>query len=161
MFLYCPKVSANLLSVAQLVDMGLDSIFNQSGCVVKNRKTGEIVMVRKREGNLYVYQRTKAGLIYFANQLKAPTKAEIMHKRISHINYHNLYNLQRMAEGITMEKNAKHSDCIACIKLKTTQRHFASFNSHAQKFGELVHSDLDAMCKYCVQMERMFSSMRQ
>lgn len=140
--LYCPKVSANLLSVAQLADMGLDSIFNQHGCVVKNRKTGEIVMVGKREGNLYVYERTKAGQIYFANQLKAPTKAEIMHKRMGHINYHDLYNLQRMAEGITMEKNAEHSDCIACIKSKTTRRHFASSNSHAQKVGELVHSDL-------------------
>jgi len=99
-------------------------------------------MVGKREGNLYVYQRTKAGQIYFANQLKAPTKAEIMHKRMGHINYHDLYNLQRMAEGITIEKNAEHLDCIARIKSKSTRRHFASSNSHAQKVGKLVHSVL-------------------
>jgi hypothetical protein len=140
--LYCPKVSANLLSVAQLTDMGLDCLFNQNGCVVKNRTTGVIVMVGKREGNLYVYERTKAGQIYFANQLKAPTRAEIMHKRMGHINYHDLYNLQRMASGITVEKNAEHVDRVACIKAKTTRRHFASSSSHAQKVGELVHSDL-------------------
>jgi hypothetical protein len=55
--LHCPSTSINLLSVAQLCDLGLCVKFTTTKCKVTEIATGLVVLKSVRERNLYIYLR--------------------------------------------------------------------------------------------------------
>jgi hypothetical protein len=138
--LYAPNVTLNLLSVAQLADLDCRIVFDKNGCKVEHTPTGRVLLNGKREGNLYVYTQTQQGHAYLATE-SPPSKMELFHRRMGHINYRDLRQLVRLADGVTLEKS-QTSECTHCILAKSHRRHFGSSTSHAKRFGEITHTDV-------------------
>ena len=138
--LYCPNVTMNLLSVSQLTDLGCTVTFDKNKCVVKHNETKQIMMTGSRQGNLYIYSRTPHGQAFLSKENNI-TRMELLHRRMGHINYRDLRQLARVAEGITIERNAA-PECVKCIESKMHRKNFESSKSNAKRFGEIVHSDV-------------------
>jgi len=134
--LYSPNVALNLLSVAQIADLNCRIIFDKVGCKVEHIPTGRVLLTGKREGNLYVYTRTAHGHAFLTSEAP-PSKMELFHRRMGHINYRDLRQLARLADGVTLEKSPT-SECTHCIQAKSHRRHFSSSTSHANALGNLL-----------------------
>ena len=51
---FVPKLSANLLSVGQLIDEGYLVNFSSSGCVIQGRQTGKVIATGSKHGRLFL-----------------------------------------------------------------------------------------------------------
>lgn len=76
-------LSANLLSINQLCDEGLDDKFDRQNCVIY--KSGKEYLAGKRAGNDY-YLVTPS---IICNSVSL-SSAELWHQKLGHINYQNL-----------------------------------------------------------------------
>ena len=47
---FVPKLSANLLSVGQLIDDGYHINFSSTGCVIQERQTGKVIATGSKHG---------------------------------------------------------------------------------------------------------------
>lgn len=166
---FVPNLTANLLSVSEMVRKGFKVVFSSSICQIYD---GEVVVASATlcDG---VYQldivestpircslvekstETKSGVTSSSDVTNTTEKAlvtqqcsmasqEVWHRRLGHLNHRSMQLLNKgMATGITYSNNSNFEKCVACVMGKQTRLPFPkkSFN-RATDILELVHTDL-------------------
>ena len=119
---HCPDVALNLLSVAQLADRGLEITFDNDSCIVRNKKTKDVVLRGKREGGLYTYiQGRVVDTALATTEKKSSSLSELFHRRMGHINYQDLKLLRNISEGVILDQIPQEI-CPSCIQAKSLRR---------------------------------------
>ena len=82
---FVPKLSANLLSVGQLIDNGYLVHFSSSGCVIQGRQTGKVIATGSKHGRLFLLDIGHHSL--FASSFNDFNKLwTVWHQRLGHVN---------------------------------------------------------------------------
>lgn len=137
--LYVPDLRSNLLSVAKITDHGFEIKFNKKEAVIMNNKTGEKLMVAKRNKNLYYVQEEVENC-----RAAQPSNLKEWHERYGHLNENDLKDIIRKEKvnGIDFNVNEKLEFCEACVKGKQSQKPFTRSNTKSTEVLELVHTDV-------------------
>lgn len=132
-----PGISANLLSVPQLVLKGLTVTFDESGCRITDRN-GEICATARMVNNLFQLNVVR-GQCWLTKEVD---DNKLWHHRMGHLNQRSLLKLKNgLVDGI--EFKPTHNDpCIPCLEGKHARSPFPKEGSRASSLLELVHSDL-------------------
>lgn len=130
---HIPELTTNLLSVSRIVNNGNRVIFDKNGAFIYD-KNGELVVTAKQINGLFQVETTK-----IAMNVKA--SAETWHKRMGHLNYKSLNQLQRHSTGIEIIKT-KQNDCETCPIGKQTRNKFPKVSKRAENLLEIIHSDI-------------------
>ena len=98
--LHVPTISKSLVSVGQMVDQNMEVKFNKYGCFIHDcsqSRTGKLLGKGKKIGRLFVLDAGKPVTHenLYSNRPKQDDLAELWHKRIGHVNYRKLKDMQR------------------------------------------------------------------
>lgn len=136
-----PELSANLLSVAQIVKNGNQVIFDQEGCKIFNKAKDCIVNVKSVNGTYKLQTNSAECMISTTHKVNAMT----WHRRLGHINF---MDLCKMKNGLVtgMDFNEYNEQEIRnytiCKECKQTRLPFPKSTSRANNILDLIHSDL-------------------
>jgi hypothetical protein len=134
--LYCPDVTMNLVSAAQICDQGFTLECSKAALFVKKGK--DIVLKAKRCQDLYVYH------IQPLKGLAVTGKTErtlLFHRRMGHLNLKSLRLLSHLSEGLILDQDSS-TLCEVCQQAKVTKNSFSSSKSLASRIGEVTHADI-------------------
>ena len=132
-------LKANLISVSQLCDEGLQVIFDKKECRAVNEK-GTIVLVGFRsENNCYMWKPSNQCMSAKESQ------SDLWHKKLGHMNTNGLSRLVRaeVVRGVPMLEDISDNVCGACCKgkqIKVQHKQVSQINS--KHVCELIHMDL-------------------
>lgn len=136
---YVDGLKANLISVSQLCDEGLEVIFNSKECRAVDEK-GSIVLYGIRSGN-NCYMWKPSHLCMTACE----SKLDLWHRKLEHMNTHGLTRLVNadVVRGIPDLEKHTETVCGACSQGKQIKiQHKQISEIHSTKILELVHMDL-------------------
>lgn len=132
-----PGISANLLSVSQLVHKGFTVIFDKSGCRIIDG-AGEVCATAKMVNNVFKLNVIQSQCL-LAN---GNDDNNLWHRRMGHLNQRSLIELSKgLVTGINF-KPMVDGACISCLEGKQTRNPFPKKGSRAKSLLQLVHSDL-------------------
>lgn len=139
---YVPGLTANLLSVSEIVKKGLKVVFDESGCQVINGRVdtrGKVVATGEHVNNLFVLKQARQ---HTAMSATSSASFDVWHRRMGHLNAQSLSKLQAgEAIGIKFKDRAK-MDCKACAEGKQTKLTISKQGSRAKDILDVVHSDI-------------------
>lgn len=138
--LLVPKLSANLLSVSEMVSNGNELVFNKNGCAVYDDKRKCIANAKSVNG-VYKLQMHPATCL----KTSTITSAMTWHRRLGHINFGDLCKMRNgLVSGIEFNERdeADIKNCEICKEGKQTRTPFKRSHTRAKEVLELVHSDL-------------------
>jgi hypothetical protein len=138
-----PNVSANLVSVAQALDHGIDEVsFTRDG--VRMLKGGAVVATGTRSGNLFTLDIDHGQHAFHAETAVIPS-ADIStwHQRLGHISFRSIRHLHA-AGLIRVTGTAPTRPCHACAVGKMSRFSFSSARPtiRSTHVGEVIHSDV-------------------
>ena len=160
--LYIPEITSNLLPVSRFAKKGAKIEFSGNTCVIKNQFNNIITTASIQDKgiykihlndfssskNIHLKQQPLActsnfELISTSANTKSSTTNDmhIWHRRLGHLNYKYLNQLQNAAEGISF-KNSTPPLCEPCIQGKFVKNPFKPTSSRAQHILDLIHTDL-------------------
>ena len=90
---HVPTITKNLVSVGQIVNQWMEVRFTHLGCFIEEE--GRVIAQGRRDGRMFILDSTDGGTAMFAKGQKAESDIDLWHKRIDHINYQRLQDLQR------------------------------------------------------------------
>ena len=90
--LHVPKITKNLVSVGRIVDQGMEVWFTHLGCFIEEE--GRVIAQGRIDGRMFILNSTDGGTAMFARGQKAESDIDLWHKRIGHVNYQRLQDLQ-------------------------------------------------------------------
>jgi hypothetical protein len=132
-----PDLTANLLSVSQLLRQGNSVQFSSTGAEIYNRK------------NILV---ATASLINGVYKLNAPVclaaavveSADLWHRRLGHVNSQSLQKMQNAVEGIMLEERAdiSKSNCVVCCEGKQSRLPFPHEGNRCAELLSIIHCDI-------------------
>ncbi|KAI8440645.1 hypothetical protein MSG28_001854 [Choristoneura fumiferana] len=161
---FVPKLSANLLSVSKLVQMGLTVTFNREGCFIfrECRVLGQ--PVASATNNRGIYKLDQNSECNFSHQVHSTllcprqeqqnvTDAavpklpiEIWHKRLGHLNFNDMKVLQNgAAHGVCFQNDNQQQlrECVACFEGKMSAKPYPVGKARrATQPLQLIHSDV-------------------
>lgn len=134
---YIPNLTANLLSVSQIVKRGNSVHFNDKGCTVRNPQ-GVKIATGTLDGDLFkLDQKIKMKTM----SCKSTVNTKLWHRRMGHLNIQSLMKLNQLATGISVHEE-KCDDCQVCPMGKQARTKFNKEGSRASGLLEVVHSDI-------------------
>ncbi|PNX99782.1 copia-type polyprotein [Trifolium pratense] len=139
---YLPGLSNNLLSVGQLQQRGLTTVFKNNMCQLFHEEKGLILTTKMTFNKMYI---VKASMI-LPNCLQATALEEttLWHQRYAHLSFQGLKTLitKQMVKGLPnlKESGDKCTDCLVGKQHRSSIPKEA--NWRASKKLELVHSDI-------------------
>lgn len=144
-----PALSANLLSVGQLVDNNCNVNFSRSGCVVQDQVSGKMIAKGPKVGRLFPLDVSPSPsiprflLLSFAcNAVNLENK--MCHRRLGHPNSDVLRTL--FNSGLLGNKACSSLDlsfdCTTCKLGKSKVLPFPSHASRASQCFDIIHSDV-------------------
>ena len=142
--LHVPDMAANLVSVAQLTEVGARVAFEDASCKVL--KHGRSVMTAKKDGQVYIMRAEYPSCQGMA--VAAKETAHLWHRRYGHLGWENLAKLQKdeMVAGLKVPAPAftaeKQKICETCTLAKHTRGPFPRSTSTTSRVLELVHMDV-------------------
>lgn len=81
---FAPHLSANLISVVQLVECGYIVNFSPSGCVIQERQTGKVIGTGSKHGRLFLLDKGHSSL--FASSMASSNNVwTTWHRRLGHL----------------------------------------------------------------------------
>ena len=90
--LYVPTITKNLVLVGQIVDQGMQVWFTHIGCVIEEE--GQVIALGHTDGRMVILDTNDGGTVMFVKGQKVELNIDLWHKRIGHINYQRLKDLQ-------------------------------------------------------------------
>lgn len=134
-----PKLSANLLSVAQLVRNGNKVVFDKDGCSIYNSDGNVIVKVMPK-GGVYKLSTDSSCMLASYNS----NCAMVWHRRLGHLNYDDMRRMRDGAvDGISFDDGAEVvRRCTTCMIGKHSRTSFKQSSTRAVAPLDLIHSDL-------------------
>nr|KYP31345.1 Retrovirus-related Pol polyprotein from transposon TNT 1-94 [Cajanus cajan] len=136
----------NLLSISQLSDKGFKIEFDNTCCLICDKKTKEIRFIGKRIDNIYMLDLENS--IAISNTKCLITKEDniwLWHRRAADIHMDHLNKLSRkeLVIGLPKLKFSKEKLCDACQKGKQVKASFKSKNQiSTTRPLQLIHMDL-------------------
>lgn len=150
--LYVPKLSANLISVSQLVQQNCIVSFSASGCLIQDLRTGKVIGKGHRNGDLFSLDLGGTSSTPSTCFL-APSSSEIStsnkmwrlwHNRLGHPHALNLNSM--FSSGVLLDKLDHSSEidktCEECALSKAHMLPFVKSNNHAVHPFDIIHSDV-------------------
>ncbi len=146
--LYVPGLAKNLLSVSRSAINGVRAFFDVCECQLID-KSGEIVGVTVRDGNLYVVkcqpvinrgkEDKEAATVATTNSMM-----DTWHQQLGHINNESLKQLPKHVEGLQLPKNAEAAQVCKSYALGKQQQQRVTTKPAecAKHILELMHTDV-------------------
>ena len=103
--LHVPTIMKNLVLVGQIVNQGMEVQFTHLGCFIDEE--GRVIAQGCRDGRMFILDSIDGGTAMFAKGQKAESDIDLWHKRIGHINYQSLKDLQSKQVVFGLPKFAK------------------------------------------------------
>jgi len=139
--LHVPKLGANLLSVAKIVNMGNSVVFNKNGCSIYNSEE-ELITCTPQQNGVYKIAATenKAFVV-----MQPDTDAMLWHRRLGHVNYQTLVKMKNGAvDGINFKENeGEIKNCVTCAESKMCAKPFGKSTRETTEILQLLHSDVN------------------
>ena len=85
-------ITKNLVLVRQIVDKGMQVRFMHLGCFIKEE--GQVIVQGRKDWRMFILDSSDGGTTSFAKGRKVESDIDIWHKRIGHVNYERLQDLQ-------------------------------------------------------------------
>jgi hypothetical protein len=138
--LYVPRLKKNLLSVAILEDKGYWVIFKDRNALLwaKGSHLSTAEPIGTRSGGLYVV--SGQSVQAFAHDVTSSSK--LWHRRLGHLHYKSLPDLQNMVCGMPSISLSKNEICKGCMLGKNIKKAFPSSDNRVEGILDLVHSDV-------------------
>jgi hypothetical protein len=142
-----PDLSANLISVRQLVEENCSLHFDRSGCSVQDQVSGQEIANGPKVGRLFPLQSFSIPRSIFVGcSAIANNNSQLLHKKLGHPNPVILTHL--MKHGYvhnTHEFSSLPFDCTPCKLGKSKSLPFPLQGSRASTCFEIIHSDVWGM----------------
>ena len=149
---FVPKLSANLLSVGQLVDQGCFITFSSSGCTIQDQQTGKVIGTRHKQGRLFLLDNRPRSLL--ASSFPKTNNAwALWHQRLGHLNNEHLSLLfqngclQSFIFNKSIFSASLQSKCHSCC---LSQGHILPFPTQFTGLGPFWYCSLRCLanCSY-------------
>ena len=133
------EMEYNLLSVSQTCDKCLFMIFDSKGCQIRNIKSNKLVGTATRTSNKIYILDEKDENCYLGHD-----ESWLWHKRLGHINFENLIQLNKKEaiRDLPVIKDLSSSVCKQCQHGKQTRVKFKTKEHSTTKPLEIVHADV-------------------
>jgi hypothetical protein len=130
----------NLLSVSQTCDKGHLMIFDSKQCQIRDVKTNQLVGTATRTSNNIYILDEKDENCYLGHE----DESWLWHKRLGHINFDNLIQLNKKEaiRNLPIIKNLSNSICKQCQHGKQTRVKFKTKEYSTTKPLEIIHADV-------------------
>lgn len=140
--LHVPDLSANLLSVSQIVSKGFTVNFDVNGCRILDAD-GNVVATGDHNNNMFKLNAKEIGSCMSVG-VKNKSQMELWHQRMGHLNVADLVKLRDgLATGISFSGSSGHNPvCVSCLKGKQVRKPFNNKGTRASHVLELIHSDI-------------------
>lgn len=140
--LHVPDLSANLLSVSQIVSRNFTVIFNVNGCRILDSNEN-LIATGRHVNNMFKLNAKESGSCLKVCHEKE-SQLNLWHRRMGHLNICDLVKLRNgMASGVNFDGSSdKRQACVHCLEGKQTRKPFNNKGTRASEILELVHSDL-------------------
>ncbi|KAK0577730.1 hypothetical protein LWI29_037641 [Acer saccharum] len=138
-----PALSANLISVGQLVEENFSLHFDRSGCRVQDQASGLEIAKGPKVGRLFPLQSFSIPRSISVGYSAIANNSHFWHKKLGHSNSVILTHL--MKHGHLSNTNAFSSlsfDCAPCKLGKSKSLPFPLQGSRASTCFEIIHSDV-------------------
>ena len=90
--MHIPIITKNLASVGQIVDQGMQVWFTHLRCFIEEE--GQIIAYGHQKGRMFILEMNDVGTTMFAKGKKIKSDIDLWHKRIDHVNFQRLQELQ-------------------------------------------------------------------
>ena len=138
--LYVPDIDQNLLSVGQLLAKGYSLLFEGKICTIKDATDQVLAKVAMQDRTFNVDVNQLQARAYAAQT----DEASLWHKRMGHVNYNSLGQMQKLNLVEDMAKFEPNKEvCEVCLLGKLTRLPFPVNKAwRAQEKLQLVHTDI-------------------
>jgi hypothetical protein len=138
--LYVPGIRKNLLSVATLENKGYWVIFKNRKALMraKGSHLSTAEPIGSHRGGIYVV----TGQSVHALAHNATSSSELWHRRLGHLYYKALQDLQNMVRGVPSISLSRNEICKGCMLGENIKKAFTSNDNRAHGILDLVHSDV-------------------
>ena len=137
-----PDLSYNLFSVGQLAELGYRIIFDYSGCIVQDSRTGQELGTGPRVGRMFPVDNLRLPLVApvsVAAVSSIPSLA-LWHARLGHASSSRIQQLA--SRGLLGSVSTENFDCVSCQLGKQPALPFNSSESISTDIFDLIHSDV-------------------
>jgi hypothetical protein len=106
--LHVPTIMQNLVSIGQIIDQGIEVRFTHLRAFIEEE--GRIIARGRRDGRIFILDYTDDGpdTALIAKGQKAESDIDLWHKRIGHVNYQRLQDLQTRQVVLGLPKFSGH-----------------------------------------------------
>jgi hypothetical protein len=139
--LHVPKLGANLLSVAQIVNMGNSVVFDVNGCSIYNKEE-ELITSTPQQNGVYKLSDVENKVLV---AMQPDTDAMLWHRRLGHVNYQTLIKMKNGAvDGMNFKDNEDEiKNCVTCAESKMCAKPFEKSKRETTEILQLLHSDVN------------------
>jgi hypothetical protein len=143
--LHVPTITPNLVSIGQIVDQGMQVRFTHLGAFIEQE--GRSIARGRREGRMFILDRTEDGpdAALFAKAQKTMSDIDLWHKRIGHVNFQRLQDLQTKQVVFSLPKFSGRTAqiCEACQLGKQHRLPFPDDRNQSRNKLEFVLAEAD------------------
>ena len=140
-----PDLSYNLFSVGQLAKLGYRVIFDYSGCIAQDPRTGQELGTGPRVRRMFPMDNLRLPLVAPVSVAAAAAVSSIpslafWHARLGHASSSRVQQLA--SRGLLGSVSTKNFDCVSCQLGKQPTLPFDSSESISTDIFDLIHSDV-------------------
>ena len=140
-----PDLFYNLFYVGQLAELGYRIIFNYSGCIVQDLRTGQELGTDPRVGRMFPVDNFRLPLVAPVSVTAAVAVSSISslalwHARLGHASSSQVQQLA--SRGLLGSVSIENFDCVSCQLGKQPALPFNSSESISTNIFDLIHSDI-------------------
>ena len=140
-----PDLSYNLFSVGQLAELGYHIIFDYSGCIVQDLKTGQELGTGPRVGRMFPVENFRLPLVAPVSVATAATISSVpslalWHARLGHASSSRVQQLASI--GLLGLVSTENFDCVSCRLGKQPALPFNTSELIFTDIFDLIHSDI-------------------
>ena len=140
-----PDLSYNLFSVGQLAKLGYRIIFDYSGCIVQDPRTGQELGTGPRVGRTFPMTNLRLPLVApisvaAAAAISSIPSLTLWHARLGHASSSRVQELA--SRGLLGSVSTENFDCVSCQLGKQPALPFNTSESIFTDSFDLIHSDI-------------------
>ena len=138
-------ISYNLFSVGQLAELGYRIIFDYSGCIVQDLRTGQELGTGPRVGHMFPVDYLRLPLVPPVSVAAAATVSSnpslaLWHARLGHASSSRVQQL--VSRGLLGSVSTENFDCVSCQLGKQPALPFNTSESISTDIFDLIHSNV-------------------
>ena len=141
--LVVPRLTKNLLSISKLTsDFPLSVTFTNNLLAIQHRQIGRVVAIGKRDGGLYVLERSNPAFISVLRNKSLRASYDLWHARLGHVNHYVISFLNRKGHFSLTSLLPSPSLCNTCQLAKSHRFPYSRNERRSSHVLDLIHCDL-------------------